>query len=69
MCGGVQTLRNVSTYKEPTWHFDAQFVNNQGHTKENVHGHGHLLEMKNTAYQCHLYSLQDKRLRWYWYRA
>ena len=30
MSGGVQTLRNVSAYNEPTWHFDAQFVNKQG---------------------------------------
>ena len=30
MTGGVQTLRNVSAYKEPAWHFDAQFVDKQG---------------------------------------
>ena len=29
MSGGVQTLRNVSAYNEPTWHFDAQFVDKQ----------------------------------------
>ena len=43
MTGGVQTLRNVSAYKEPTWHFDAQFIDNQGHAKANVQkapGHG-----------------------------
>ena len=33
MTGGVQTLRNVSAYKEPTWHFDAQFIDKQGHAK------------------------------------
>ena len=34
--GGVQTLRNVSAYNEPTWHFDAKFVDKQGHTRANV---------------------------------
>ena len=34
--GGVQTLRNVSAYHEPTWHFDAAFVDGQGHVKANV---------------------------------
>ena len=48
MTGGMQTLRNVSAYKEPTWHFDAQFINKEGHAKAS--GHGHFLEMKNTAY-------------------
>ena len=49
MTGGVQTLRNVSAYKEPTWHFDAQFIDKQGHAKAKVQiasGHGHFLEMK-----------------------
>ena len=44
--GGVQTLRNVSAYKEPTWHFDAQFVDKQEHTRADVQkasGHGHFL--------------------------
>ena len=53
--GGVQTLHNVSAYHEPTWHFDAKFVDKQGHTKatvQNATGHGHFLEMKNTAYHC-----------------
>ena len=48
MTGGVQTLRNVSAYNEPTWHFDAQFVDKQGHAKAKVQidsGHGHFLEM------------------------
>ena len=31
MTGGVQTRRNVSAHKEPTWHFDAQFIDKQGH--------------------------------------
>ena len=41
--GGVQTLRNVS----------AQFVDKQEHTRADVQkasGHGHFLDMKNTAY-------------------
>ena len=38
MTGGVQTLRNVSVYNEPTWHYDAQFVDKQGHAKANVQG-------------------------------
>ena len=53
MTGGVQTLGNVSAYNEPTWHFDAQFVDKQGHAKAKVQkasGHGHFLEMKNTEY-------------------
>ena len=36
MTGGVQTLRNVSAYKEPAWHFDAQFIDKQGHAKAKV---------------------------------
>ena len=36
MTGGVQTLCNVSAYKEPTWHFDAQFIDKQGHAKAEV---------------------------------
>ena len=34
--GGVQTLRNVSVYHEPAWHFDAKFANGQRHVKANV---------------------------------
>ena len=34
--GGVQTLRNVSVYHEPAWHFDGKFVNGQGHVSANV---------------------------------
>ena len=48
--GGVQTLRNVSAYHEPAWHFDAKT-----YTRANVQkapGHGHFLEMKNSAYHC-----------------
>ena len=47
------TLRNVSTYHEPAWHFDAKFVDGQGHEMANIQkatGHGHFLEMKNSAY-------------------
>ena len=36
MTGGVQTLRNVGAYKEPACHFDAQFVDKQGHAKAKV---------------------------------
>ena len=53
--GGVETLRNVSAYHEPAWHFDGKFVNGQGHVRANVQrvpGHGHCLEMKNSAYHC-----------------
>ena len=53
--GGVQTLRNVSAYHEPTWHFDAEFVDRQGHTRANVQkasGQGHFLEIKNSTYHC-----------------
>ena len=34
--GGVQTLRNVSAYHEPAWHFDAKFVDRQAHARANV---------------------------------
>ena len=42
--GDVETLRNVSAYHEPTWHFDGKFVNGQGHVMANIQkapGHGH----------------------------
>ena len=64
MTGGVQTLRNISAYNEPAWHFDAQFVDKQGHTKANVQtasGHGHFLEMNNTAYHSP-YDLVDNKV-------
>ena len=53
--GGVQTLRNVSAYHEPAWHFDAKFVDRQGHVRANVQkatGRGHFVEKKNSAYHC-----------------
>ena len=62
---GVQTLRNVSAYKEPTWHFDAQFIDKQGHAKAKVQiasGHGHFLGMKNTAYHSP-YDLVDNKVK------
>ena len=37
------------------WHFDAKFVNGQGHEMANEQkttGHGHFLEMTNSAYHC-----------------
>ena len=61
--GGVQTLRNVSAYHELTWHF-AKFLDKQGHKRANVQkapGHGHLLEMKDTAYHCP-YDLVDNKV-------
>ena len=64
MTGGVQKLRNVSAYKVPTWHFDAQFIDKQGHAKAKVQiasGHGHFLEMKNTAYHSP-YDLVDNKV-------
>ena len=62
--GGVQTLRNVSAYHEPAWHFDATFVSKDVHKRANVQktpGHGHFLEMKNTAYHCP-YGLVDNKV-------
>ena len=53
LSGDVGTLRSVSAYHKPAWHFDAKFVSGQGHEMANVQkatGHGHLLEMKNSAY-------------------
>ena len=53
--GGVQTLRKVSAYHEPAWHFDAKFIDRQAHTRANVQkapGHEQVLEMKNSAYHC-----------------
>ena len=55
LSGGVGMLRSVSTYHEPVWHFDAKFVDGQGHEMANVQkapGHGHFLEMKYSAYHC-----------------
>ena len=55
LSGGVGTLRNVSAYHEPAWHFDVKFVRDQGHEMANVQkatSHGHFLEMKNSAYRC-----------------
>ena len=34
LSGGVGTLRNVSVYHGPVWHFDAKFVDGQGHEME-----------------------------------
>ena len=48
----------------PHSNLDAQFVDKQGHTKANVQkasGHGHFLEMKNTAYHRH-YDLVDNKV-------
>ena len=51
--GGVGVLLSVSANHEPAWHFDAIFGSGEGHEMANVQkatGHGHFLEMKNTAY-------------------
>ena len=61
--GGVQTLRNVGAYHDPTWHFNAQFVDKEEHTMADVQtapGHGHFLQMKNTAYHCPYDFADDK---------
>ena len=53
--GGVQTLRNTSAHNEPAWHFDVTFVSRMYKKRANVQtapGHGHVLEMKNSAYHC-----------------
>ena len=73
--GGVQTLRNASAYNEPAWHFDVTFVSRDVHKRANVQkapGHGHFfgdeeysvpfLMISLIQSECHLYSLQDKRL-------
>ena len=43
--GDVQTLRNVSAYHEPSWCFDAAFVDRQGHARasdvQKASGDGH----------------------------
>ena len=49
------TLRNVSAYHEPAWHSSDKFDDGQWHEMANVQkatGHGHFLEMKNSAYHC-----------------
>ena len=47
---GVGTIRSVSAYHEPAWHFDAKFVDRQGHEMTNVQkATGHIfLEMNNS---------------------
>ena len=62
--GGVETLRNISAYHEPAWHFDAKFVDRQAHTRANVQeapSPVHFLEMKNSAYHCP-YDLIDNKV-------
>ena len=62
--GGVQTLRSVSACNEPAWRFDATFVSRGVHKRANVQkapGHGHFLEMNNTAYHCP-YDLVDNKV-------
>ena len=61
LAGGVGTLRCVSAYHEAAWHFDAKFVNSEGHEMANVQkatGLGHFLDMKNTAYHLGVRSRQ-----------
>ena len=55
LSGDVGTLRNVSAYHERDWHFNSKFVDGKWHEMANVlkaTGHGHFLEMKNSAYLC-----------------
>ena len=55
LAGGMGTLRCVSAYHESAWHFDAKFIDDEGHEMENVkkaNGHGHCLQMKNSAHYC-----------------
>ena len=55
LAAGVGTLRCISAHHEPAWHFDAKFVDGKGNEMANVQkvtGHGHILEMKNSAYHC-----------------
>ena len=55
MAGDLGTLRCVCTYHEPAWHFDAKFVNGEGHEMTNVQKattRGHFVEIKNSAYYC-----------------
>ena len=62
--GGVETLRNVGPYHEPSWYFDGNFVNGQGHVRANVQkttGHGHFLELKNSAHHSP-YDLVDNKV-------
>ena len=50
LVGGVRTLRCVSAYHEPAWHFDIKFANGDGHEMARVQkatDHGHFLGMKN----------------------
>ena len=65
LSGGLGTLRNVSAYHKPAWHFDAKFVDGQGHEMANVQkatGHGHFLEMKNSAYHCPYHCIANNKV-------
>ena len=60
----METLCNVSAYHEPAWHFDGKFVDGLGHVRANVQkasGHGHFLDMKDSAYHCP-YDLVDNKV-------
>ena len=59
---------HVSEYKSSIvrhkWHFDANFLNGQGHERANVQkasGRGYFLEMKNSVYHCP-YDLVDNKV-------
>ena len=55
LTGGVVTLRCVSANHEPAYHFDAKYVDGEGHEIANVQiatGHVYFLEMENSAYHC-----------------
>ena len=55
--GGAKTLRCISTYHEPAWHFDAKYLHRQGHTMTTVVldtsvFSNYYLAMKTTSYYC-----------------
>ena len=57
------TLRSVCAYHEPAWHFDAKFIDGQGHEMANVQtgtGHDDFLEMKNSGDHCPYDLASDK---------
>ena len=61
--GGVRTLGCVSAYHEPAGHFDAKFVDGEGHEMANAQkatGHGHFSETQRT--HLHTYDLASNKV-------
>ena len=59
--GGVQTLRNVSAYHEPgILMLNLSMVKDIRANVQKGTGHGHFLEVKNSAYHCPMISLITK---------